>query len=258
MSNPIEDELRRAGAGDPRSLAGPAPVDPRRLGVNRAGVDALLLAPSPSWLERLLSRLGVGEAAARLVTATPGLRRAWLVAVLGALLFAFSVASSSTDTGPDRIVTFLTVAPLVPLLGVALAFGSGVDPTNETLMAAPIDGFRVFVLRAITVLVASITILGAASLLVPDGGWHRVAWLFPALAVTLTASALSSRLDPRRAATVVGVGWLALTLVIVNVPEQPSDAFGLALQFVSVLVAAAAAAVLVQRRSHFDIGVAGR
>jgi len=258
MSDPIEEQLRRAGAADPRSLAGPSPVDSRRLGVNRAAIDAVLLAPSPSWLERALRRAGVGEAATRLVTATPGLRRAWLVAVLGALLFALSVASSSTDAGPDRIVTFLTIAPLVPLLGVALAFGSGVDPTNETLMAAPIDGFRVFVLRAITVLVASVVILGAASVLVPEGGWHRIAWLCPALGVTLTASALSSRLDPRRAATVVGVGWLALTLVIVNVPDQPSDAFGPALQVTSLAVAAVAGAILVRRRRHFDIGVAGR
>lgn len=258
MSNTLETQLRRAGAADPRTLAGSPTVDPQRLATNRAAVDALLLAPSPSWLERLLRRFGVGEAATRLVTATPGLRRAWVVAVVGAMLFALSVASSSTEAGPDRIVTFLTLAPLVPLLGVALAFGSGVDPTNETLMAAPIDGFRVFVLRAVTVLTASIVILAVASVLVPEGGWHRVAWLCPALALTACTSALSTRLEPRRAATVVGVGWLVLTIVVVNIPDQPSDAFGPAMQILSLIVAAGAGAVLVQRRRCFDIGVAGR
>ncbi|MGI9604474.1 MAG: zf-HC2 domain-containing protein [Acidimicrobiales bacterium] len=258
MSNPVEDQLRRAGQADPRHLAGAVRVDPDRLRSSRAAVDALLLAPRPSWLERVLRRVGVSEGVSRLITATPGLRRAWLVAVVAALLFAISVATNSTEQGADRIVAFLTIAPLVPLGGVALAFGSGVDPTNETMLAAPIDAFRVFVIRSLTVLAASIAILGLASLLVASGGWHRVAWLLPALAVTLTAAALSSRVEPRVAATAVGIGWLALVLVIVNVPDAPSDAFGPPLQVVSAVVAVAAAVAVTARRRQFDIGVAGR
>jgi len=37
--------------------------------------------PGGSWPERMLVRLGVGEATARLVAATPALRGPWLLAV---------------------------------------------------------------------------------------------------------------------------------------------------------------------------------
>src|SRR5437667_7891270 len=45
-------------------------------------------APRQSGLERMLVRLGVGEATARLVAVTPTLRGPWLLAVAGVLALA--------------------------------------------------------------------------------------------------------------------------------------------------------------------------
>lgn len=252
MSNPIEDRLRQAGAADPRTLAGTERVGAERLAANRLAVDAILLAPTPSWLERALRRAGVSDGTARLVTATPALRRAWLLSVAGAVLFALSVASNSSGEGADRIVGFLTVAPLVPLLGVALAFGTGVDPTNETLRAAPIDTFRVFVIRAVTVLVTSVALLGLASLLMPAGGWHRIGWLLPSLALTGAVAVLAARFDPRHAAAWVAGGWLLAVLVATNIGDRPSAGFGPALQITCAALAVAAAVVLAVTRRRFD------
>ena len=137
----------------------------------------------------------MSEGTVPLVTATPALRRSFIVSVLIAVLFALSAANNNTADGVDRIIVFLTMAPLVPLAGVALAFGPRVDPTHEVALAAPIDGFRLFLIRALTVVGASTLVLLLASMLVPAGGTHRVAWLLPALAAT---SVDHGALDPTR------------------------------------------------------------
>jgi hypothetical protein len=141
------DTAMTRAAGRPRFLAGPESAlepDAVRLAANFAAIEAELDAPTPGLLARILVRLGVGEGTVPLVTATPALRRSFIVSVLIAVLFALSAATNNTGDGADRIVVFLTMAPLIPLVGVALAFGPRVDPTHEVALAAPIDGFRLF------------------------------------------------------------------------------------------------------------------
>src|SRR6185437_10369255 len=48
--------------------------------------------PRGSWAERMLVQLGVGDAAARLVAATPALRGPWLLAVAAVLALAAGAA----------------------------------------------------------------------------------------------------------------------------------------------------------------------
>jgi len=251
----LEDlEMALGRAGDhPRMMAGTDhdSIDAGRMAANFAAIEAELDAPPESLLARLLKRIGVEDRIVPLVTATPALRRSWIIAVAVALLFALNAASSAVGNGTDRIVVFLTIAPLVPVLGVALAFGPAVDPTHEVSIAAPMDGFRLFLVRAITVFSASTTMLLIGSLLVPAGGASRIAWLLPALATTALTMALATRFDPRFAAGGVGALWV-IVVVIVSQAATPSAMFGPLTQALSGGVTLAAAAMFVRDRRHLD------
>ncbi len=250
----LEAALGRA-AERPRFLSGAdgdAAADPGRLAANFAAIEAEIDAPRSGRLARMLARVGVDDATIPLVTATPALRRSWIAAVTVALRFSLNAASTSSADGVDRIVVFLTVAPLIPLLGVALAFGRAVDPTHDVAVAAPIDGFRLFLIRAVTVVTASTGLLLLGSLLVPEGGAARIAWLLPALAVTATSMALSTRLDPRAAAGAVASAWIVF-VVIVSQAAEPGAAFGAAAQIVSLLVTVAGAVFFVRGRRRLDV-----
>ena len=80
--------------------------------------------PRLSPVERLLRVLGVPEHRARLLAATPTLRRSWLLALLAVL--AFALLAAQVDGG--HVLVFLVVAPVLPVLAVAAAYGPKVDP----------------------------------------------------------------------------------------------------------------------------------
>jgi len=251
----LEDlEMALGRAGDhPRLMAGSdhGSIDVGRVAANFAAIEAELNAPRASRLARLLKRLGVEDRIVPLVTATPALRRSWIIAVTVAMLFALNAASSAAGNNSDRIVVFLTIAPLVPILGVAMAFGPAVDPTHEVAIAAPMDGFRLFLVRAITVFTASTVMLLIGSLLVPAGGITRIGWLLPAFATTGVTMAISTRVDPRMAAGGVGSLWIIM-VVIVSQAAAPSAMFGPVTQVLSGCVALAAAAAFARQRRHLD------
>ncbi|MEM8706753.1 MAG: zf-HC2 domain-containing protein [Actinomycetota bacterium] len=254
-ANPLEAALGRA-ADRPKFLAGqPAATGPgpdlHRVSANFAAIEAELDAPRPSRLARLLRRFGVADTTIPLVTATPALRRSWVLSVLVAVLFALNAATSTEASGADGIIAFLTVAPLVPLAGVALAFGPGVDPTHDVAIAAPVDGFRLFLIRAITVVGASCVLLALTAWALPTGGWFRLAWLLPALAVTTVCLAVSTRFDARLAAGGVSVGWLTVVL-IVNGSGGADAAFGLGAQLVAMLVAVGGFLTFARNRRRLD------
>jgi len=144
------------------------------------------------------------------------------------------------------------MAPLVPLLGVALAFGPGVDRTHAMTVAAPMSGFRLLLVRSLTVVSVSIVVLTVAALMVPDTGWWRAAWLLPALAVTTSAMALQTWLPARVAVVVAGAGWLAAVLAGTQVTDEALGPYGTSGQAVATLVAATGAAVVFARRRYFE------
>jgi hypothetical protein len=97
---------------------------------------------------------------------------------------------------------FLLVAPLVPVAGVAFAYGPDVDPSYEAAAATPYPAVRLLLLRTGAVLATSLPMVLAAALLLPVLSWTVVAWLVPALAFTAVMLAGSTWTRP----TVVGAG----------------------------------------------------
>ncbi|WP_225098081.1 zf-HC2 domain-containing protein [Streptomyces sp. CoH27] len=213
-------------------------------------LDAELDAPRPGPFERLLVRLGVADHTARLLAATPVLRRSWLTAVT--LLLVMSVL---TAHGAHSDMVFLALAPLLPLAGVALSYGPALDPTYEMAVVAPVHGFRLLMIRTVAVLAAALGLSGLATLALPGYGLGALGWLLPALALTATGLALTPRFGPVLAPSVVGGAWVVL-LLLARAQQGGGDRvlvpFTAAGQGVAAGVAALAAGLLFAVRDRFD------
>jgi hypothetical protein len=245
-----ECRARIATVVDPAAMASVARV--------KEAIDARIDAPAVGAVERVLSRLGVGRVDARIVAVTFTLLGSWLGASVVALAFV-AVASA---TGPERAgyATFLVLAPLVPLAGVALTFGPRVDPTHELAVAAPVPSSRIVLLRALVVTFSAVAATAALSLVLP--GWSALAfaWLLPALALTGASLALGTVLHPDRAAVALGVVWLAgAGAGLVGAPRttvasfvQGFAAFRPAGQLLAALVAVASLALVTARHAAFE------
>ena len=72
--------------------------------------------------------LGISVETARLVVSVPAMQGAWLLALICATGFA---ALATTVDDVLGLTTFLVIAPLVPLAGVAASFGGEADPAHE-------------------------------------------------------------------------------------------------------------------------------
>jgi hypothetical protein len=231
-------------------------LDADRTAGNWLAVVAELDAPRRSLLERALVRLSVPPDTVRLMGATPALRRSWFVAIFIALLFG--VAAASPDRRDATLIWLLALAPLIPVLGVALAYGPGVDPSHEITVAAPMSGFRLVLVRATTVLGTSLVLGGAVSLLMlPRHDAMVAAWLLPALALSLVCLTLMTVVESRVAAAIVTGAWL---VVIVGVSANATDQLVLfrgAGQIVFAAVAVLGAAAVYLRRRTFDAAPEG-
>jgi hypothetical protein len=208
-------------------------------------------APRPTPVEVALTRLGVREEVARLLVATPSLRGSWLTAV--ALVLGFAVLAARIDADTRRgAIMFLTLAPILPPIGVAVAYGPLVDPAYELTVAAPIGKLRLLLLRALAVLTSSVAMAALAAAFLPAADWEAVAWLLPACALTALTLAIASHAAPTLATALVTIGWLIL--VALFTPTSPMDrtpVFGPTGQAAcALLLAASVAAVALQRRAY--------
>ena len=224
-------------------------VDAKRLAATWHGVVEVIDQPRLTRVERLLRRLGLADHTARLVAATPALTLPWLVSL--AVVLGFVAASAHLR--PAGTFWFLLLAPLIPLAGVATAFGPGLDPTYEVGVAAPLRGIRLLLWRAAAVLVASLGVSLPAALTLPGLGLRAVAWVLPALAVTVTGLAASSVARPTHAAAGVGAIWTLLALGAEVASAHPFAAFGQAGQYAATIVLIGAAVVLIARADAFDV-----
>ncbi|MBC2904043.1 zf-HC2 domain-containing protein [Streptomyces cupreus] len=212
-------------------------------------LDAELDAPRPGLFEGLLVRIGVADHTARLLAATPVLRRSWLAAVVFLLVTTVGVVYSAGSP-----TLFLALAPLLPLAGVALSYGPALDPTYEMAVVAPVHGFKLLMIRTLAVLAAGLGLNGLATLALPDYGLRALAWLLPALALTATGLALTPRFGPVLAPSLVGGAWVALIAAADAAADGgPLIPFTAAGQSAAAAVAALAVGLLYLARDRFDV-----
>lgn len=224
-----------------------APVtDADRLEAIWRGVTERVDAPRPTPVEWILLRLGVGDGTARLVASAPSLTVSWLTSVMLALSFALLAA----DSGPRGALVFLALAPILPVAGVAAAYGREVDPTYDVGLAAPYSTFRLLLLRSSAVLVSTLLLAGLAALLLPVAPWVATAWLLPSLALTGATLAASTRMDAAWAAGGVVVFWLAAVFSAYRSSGAPYAAFGMTGQLLCAGVLLFSLALLAARHHN--------
>lgn len=213
-----------------------------------ANVRSAIERPREGLAERALLGIGVRSDTARLLATTPTLRGSWLAAVAATLAFAV-VASRAIGGSP---LPFLALAPLVPLAGVAVTFGRPADPAWEVGLSTPTGGFTLMLIRSTAVLAVSVFLAGLAAVALPGAGWSAVAWLLPALALTvLSLAASSTGLSTTTAAGLVAGAWLAL-LTVTRLSDRPLAAFGPGAQVAFAAIAAVAAVIVFSRHTSFE------
>ena len=212
--------------------------------------------PRAGFVERGLRAVRVPEHVGRLLAATPSLRLSWLLAEVVALGFAVLAANlaSGNDADVARFL-FLVVAALMPLAGIAVAFGPGVDPTYEIGVAAPMRADVLLAMRACAVLTTSLAITGCAALAMPGLDVTAAAWLLPSLGLTFVTLALGTWWRPFVAASVAALVWVAIVSTAAVATQDRLAAFRPAAQVTCLAAIAISTAVLARRHAVFEEGI---
>ena len=186
-------------------------VDPAPLRAVWDRVADELQAPPRTRTERLAARLGLSDRDALLVAAAPALRGSWLLALLLCLLFSvIAVSQGEVRAG----LTFLCIAPLLPVGAVAFAYGQEADPIWEVTLAAPYPPLRLLLLRAVSVVVVALPLAFVGAPVLPGPPWVAAAWLLPAFACAAFSLALSTWLSVQHAAGATAFGWVAAVALV--------------------------------------------
>lgn len=213
-----------------------------------AGVADRVEPGGPGVIERILTSVGVKQHVARVIALSPAFRVSFVLAVI--LVMAFAVGASASDPNGLAFRVFLFLAPLLPVAGIAMAYGNLVDAAHELTLSSPIDSFRLLMLRAITVLIVSVGIgLIAWPLIESPTAFGPSAWLAPALALTLATLALASRFETWVAGAMVAGGWAAAMALALT---GDIETFNARAQSVYVVAAIVAGLVVAVRRNSYD------
>ena len=91
--------------------------------------------------------------------------------MIGLALALLPATLALAQTGDRGIGLFLALAPVLPVAGVAVAFGPRTDPLHEVAVAAPYSSFRLLLLRSAAVLTTSLLLAVPAAALLPATAW---------------------------------------------------------------------------------------
>ncbi|BCY09336.1 zf-HC2 domain-containing protein [Actinoplanes sp. L3-i22] len=219
-------------SGCARCRAGIAPyADPGLHSRAWADVVDVLQRPRQSLFEWILVGLGLSAPAARLATGASAARRAWVAGCV--LVAAFALVARYTD---GRVaIWFLTVAPLVPLTGVAAAYGPGTFPMHDIVSAAPYPRLRLVLLRCLPVLPMTAALLAVGGLALP-GVTQAALWLLPGLALAVFGLVAERFVGARAAIAGLAVLWICVVTAARVSTGSVLSAFSPAVQMASLLV----------------------
>ncbi|WP_166356194.1 zf-HC2 domain-containing protein [Phytoactinopolyspora limicola] len=186
-----------------------------------------------------------------LLASGPAARGPWLLATLMVLALAIGLDLASSGAGllGSTAPVLVLLAPLLPVLGVAASYGSGLDDAHEIIATTAAGGLRLLLIRTTAVLAVTVPATIAAGL-VTGLAWSAT-WLVPGLALTTLTLLGGTVVGVTRAAALVGGGWALVvavdvisetTIALLTGPATPAwlAVFGLS------------AAALVLRRAAFN------
>jgi hypothetical protein len=202
----------------------PDDVDLDRVWTN---VAAEVWRRQPGRLERTAARLLKSPGLARALLTTPSLLFPWLVATAVVL-----VVGVLAQAGAGQPLVWV-IAPAVAAVGIAYAYGPGVDPAWELSCSCAVSDRMVLLTRAVAVFAVN-AVLGLAASAVPLGAKAQAdtaqitfAWLLPMAAIC--ALALAVAVAARSAIAGAGAGvavWIILVLAsgVAGQPGTPGAA----------------------------------
>jgi len=243
VSASIEQHL--IGCGQCRGLL--APSAEQRSDRIWGEVIKRVQAPPTRPLERLLRACGMADSTARLLTVTPSLRGSWLIGVV----FVLVIAELSANTSPGGIALFMALAPVLPMISVAAAFGGDMDPSREMVGAAPYPMLRLLLARTAAVVASTLIPAAALALLIPGSTWLAMGWLLPSLALTAGVLVLTPRAPALSVAGALATAWMLLVASGWVRQHDPYLAASLTVQLTSAGVLAVTLALLALRRESF-------
>jgi hypothetical protein len=175
-------------------------------------VRATISAPSPTLPQRIMRRLGVPLDDVVIVSAADAFLLPWAVAV------GFAVASACivglADLGPvSRDAAFLALAPLVPVLAVVASYDA-LDPLREVMAATPYSKLRLVLLRATAALVVAVPATMTIGLVVPNMDDLALAWLAPALGLTVASLVLLTWFEASVTGALVVSAWVTVVALL--------------------------------------------
>jgi hypothetical protein len=185
-------------------MSDPADVDLGRVWI---GVATQVWHREPGWLERLAGRLLRSPSLARALLTTPSLLLPWLVAsvvVLG--------AGAAATLGTGQPVAAL-VAPAVAAVGIAYAYGPGVDPAWELARSMAVSDRMVLLVRALAVFGVDATLGIAACAVSGTAVGITFGWLVPMTAVSALALAAATIARSANAGVAAGLAGWAITVL---------------------------------------------
>jgi hypothetical protein len=185
-------------------LAGPADVDLSRVWL---GVATQVWRREPGWLERAAGRLLRSPGLARALLTAPSLLLPWLLSsavVLGA------GAAVTLGTGQPLVAL---LAPAVAAVGIAYAYGPGIDPAWELSRSMAVSDRMVLLARAVSVFAVDAVLGLAASAASGSAAGLTFGWLVPMTAVSALALATATAARSANAGVTAGLaGWAIAVL----------------------------------------------
>jgi hypothetical protein len=188
---------------------------PEDIDLNRVwtGVAAHVWRRDPGRLERTAARLLRSPGLARALLTTPSLLLPWLIASVVVL-----IAGVLAQLGAGQPLVWL-VAPAVAAVGIAYAYGPGVDPAWELSCSCAVSDRMVLLTRAVAVFAVN-AVLGLAASAVTlgtgagaDAAQVTFGWLFPMTAVCALTLAVAVATRSANVGAGAGLaGWIILVL----------------------------------------------
>jgi hypothetical protein len=187
----------------------PDDVDLDRVWTN---VAAEVWRREPGRIERTAARLLKSPGLARALLTTPSLLVPWLIATAVVL-----TVGALVQAGARQPVVWL-IAPAVAAVGIAYAYGPGVDPAWELSSSCAVSDRMVLLTRAVAVFSVNAVLGLAASAATMDTGAGAntaqvtFAWLLPMTAICALSLAVAVAV---RSATVGAGAGLAAWIILV-------------------------------------------
>ena len=204
------------------------------------GVAADVWRRQPGRLERAAARLLRSPGLARALLTTPSLLLPWLISTV----VVFGVGAL-VNLGPGESLVWL-IAPAVAAVGIAFAYGPGIDPAWELSSSCAVPDRMVLLTRAVTVFALNAALGLLASVASGAVAALTFGWLLPMTAVC--ALALAVAVAARSASVGAGAGvaaWVITVLVGQTAGGHLTTSVTNAYAYLPYLVAAACCAAIV-------------